>query len=69
MFKRLAILVLLALTCSWPALAQDDQIVFKKTAVLPFTVVSKEPMEPLGEKLREEMQDRLKTEGFTLVPR
>jgi outer membrane protein insertion porin family len=68
-FKRLAILVLLALTCSWPALAQDDQIVFKKTAVLPFTVVSKEPMEPLGEKLREEMQDRLKTEGFTLVPR
>lgn len=69
MFKRLAMLILLALTCSWPALAQEQQIVFKKVAVLPFTVVSKEPMEPLGEKLREEMQARLQTEGFTLVPR
>jgi len=68
--KRLPILVLLmlALAWSWPALAQEQEIVFKKVAILPFTVVSKTPQEFLGEKVRQEMQDRLKTEGFTLVP-
>jgi len=66
--KRLIFPVLLVLACSWPALAQEQEVVFKKVAVLPFTVVSKTPMEALGEKVRQEMQDRLKTEGFTLVP-
>jgi len=56
------------LFCSWPALAQQQDIVFKKVAVLPFAVISKEPMEHLGEKIRQEMQERLKTEGLTLVP-
>ncbi|MBI4644887.1 MAG: outer membrane protein assembly factor BamA [Deltaproteobacteria bacterium] len=68
MLKRLLFLVFLVLACSWPALAQEQEIVLKKVAVLPFTVISKEPMEFLGEKVRQEMQDRLKTEGFTLVP-
>ncbi len=51
-----------------PALAQDQEIVFKKVAVLPFSVASKEPLESLGEKIRQEFQDRLKAEGFTLAP-
>ncbi len=68
MVKRLLFPVLLVLAWSWLALAQEQEIVFKKVAVLPFTVVSKEPLEVLGEKIRQEMQDRLKTEGFTLVP-
>jgi outer membrane protein insertion porin family len=66
--KRLAFLILLVLTFSWPALAQNQEIIFKKVAVLPFAVVSKEPMEFLGQKIRQEMQDRLKAEGLTLVP-
>jgi outer membrane protein insertion porin family len=66
--KRLLFLIFLVLACSWPALAQEPEIVLKKVAVLPFTVISKEPMEFLGEKVRQEMQERLKTEGFTLVP-
>jgi len=66
--KRLLTLVLLVLAWSWPALAQEQEIVFKKVAILPFTVVSKTPQEFLGEKVRQEMQDRLKTEGFALVP-
>jgi outer membrane protein insertion porin family len=65
--KRLIFPILLVLACSWPALAQEQEIVFKKVAVLPFHVVSKTPMEVLGEKVRQEMEDRLKTEGFTLV--
>jgi outer membrane protein insertion porin family len=65
--KRLILPILLVLACSWPALAQEPEIVFKKVAVLPFTVLSKTPMEFLGEKVRQEMRDRLKTEGFTLV--
>ena len=68
MVKRLALIILLILTCSLSALAQQQEIVFKKVAVLPFTVISKEPMEYLGQKVRQEMLDRLKTEGFTLVP-
>ncbi|MFZ5453792.1 MAG: outer membrane protein assembly factor BamA [Thermodesulfobacteriota bacterium] len=68
MLKRLALLLLLVLTCSWPAPAQQQDIVFKKVAILPFTVISKEPMDYLGEKIRVEMQERLKTEGLTLVP-
>ena len=56
------------LACSWPALAQGQEVVFKKVAVLPFTVVSKTPMEALGEKIRQEMEERFKTDGFTLIP-
>lgn len=67
MLKRLSFLIFLVLAFSWPALAQEQELVLKKVAVLPFTVISKEPMEFLGEKVRQEMQDRLKTEGFTLV--
>ena len=51
-----------------PSLAQDQEIVFKRVAVLPFSVASKEPLETLGEKIRQEFQDRLKAEGFTLAP-
>ena len=52
MLKRLIFFILLVLTCSWPAMAQQQEITFKKVAVLPFTVISKEPMESLGEKVR-----------------
>ena len=65
--KRQALLALLALAWSWPALAQEQEIVFKKVAVMPFAVVSKAPLEGLGEKARQEMQDRLKADGLTLV--
>ena len=70
MLKRLIFPVLLVLAWSLPGLAQEkeQEIVFKKVAVLPFAVVSKTPMEPLGEKVRQDLLDRLKTDGFTLVP-
>ncbi|MBM4285744.1 MAG: outer membrane protein assembly factor BamA [Deltaproteobacteria bacterium] len=50
------------------ALAQEQDIVFKRVAVLPFTVLSKTPMEFVGEKIRREFQERLQAEGFSLPP-
>jgi outer membrane protein insertion porin family len=51
------------------AQAQEPELTFKKVAVFPFTVLSKTPKAFLGEKVRQEFEARLKTEGFTLVPR
>lgn len=48
--------------------AQEPELTFKKVAVFPFTVLSKTPKEFLGEKLRQQFEERLKAEGFTLVP-
>ncbi len=59
------VLALVALT--GPALAQEPEVVLKKVAVLPFPVLAKEPMDLLGVKVRQEFQERLKAEGFTLV--
>jgi len=59
------VLILVALT--GPALAQEPEVVLKKVAVLPFPVLAKEPMDFLGTKVRQEFQERLKAEGFTLV--
>lgn len=50
------------------ALAQEPEVVLKKVAVLPFPVLAKVPMEALGVKVRQEFQERLKADGFTLVP-
>jgi len=50
------------------AQAQEPELTFKKVAVFPFSVLSKTPKEFLGEKLRQEFADRLKVEGFTVVP-
>ncbi len=60
-----ALLMLLAYV--GPALAQEQELVLKKVAVFPFSVASKEPLEHLGEKVRQEMVERLKADGFTLV--
>ncbi|MFW6126819.1 MAG: outer membrane protein assembly factor BamA [Thermodesulfobacteriota bacterium] len=46
----------------------EPELTFKKVAVFPFTVLSKTPKEFLGERLRQEFADRLKVEGFTVVP-
>lgn len=51
-----------------PALAQEPEVVLKKVAVFPFPVLAKKPMEFLGAKVRQEFQERIKAEGFTLVP-
>lgn len=51
-----------------PALAQEPEVVLKKVAVFPFPVLAKQPMEFLGAKVRQEFQERIKAEGFTLVP-
>jgi outer membrane protein insertion porin family len=51
-----------------PALAQEAEVILKKVAVLPFPVLAKQPMEALGNKVRQDFQERLKTEGFTLAP-
>ncbi len=59
------LLVLLAL--SGPGAAQEPEVVLKKVAVFPFAVTSREPMEYLGEKVRQEIAERLKAEGFSLV--
>jgi outer membrane protein insertion porin family len=66
--QRLIIAVLLLLMAlSGPAPAQEPEVVLKKVAVFPFTVTSKEPLEHLGEKVRQEINERLKADGFTLV--
>jgi outer membrane protein insertion porin family len=63
----LFLLVWLAVAASGPALAQEQDLVFKKVAVFPFTVISKEPLGYLGEKISQEIRVRLKTDGFTPV--
>jgi outer membrane protein insertion porin family len=66
--QRLLLAVLLALVAyAGPALAQEQELVIKKVAVLSFSVTSKEPMEHLGEKVRQDFLERLRADGFTLV--
>jgi outer membrane protein insertion porin family len=60
-------ILLLLLALSGPGAAQEPEVVLRKVAVFPFAVTSKEPMEYLGEKVRQEIAERLKAEGFTLV--
>jgi outer membrane protein insertion porin family len=59
--------VWLVVAANGPALAQDQELVFKKVAVFPFTVTSKEPLGHLGEKISQEIRDRLKADGFSPV--
>jgi len=54
-------------TAGGPALAQEQNLVFKKIAVFPFTVTSKESLGYLGEKISQEIRERLKADGFTSV--
>ncbi|MDO9533101.1 MAG: outer membrane protein assembly factor BamA [Deltaproteobacteria bacterium] len=63
----LFLLVWLAVAAHGPALAQEQDLVFKKVAVCPFTVTSKESLGYLGEKISQEIRERLKTDGFTPV--
>ena len=68
MLQRLILSVLLlALALTQPALAQEEEVVLKKVAVFPFTVASREPLESLGEKVRQDILERLKADGFSLV--
>ncbi|OGR27671.1 MAG: outer membrane protein assembly factor BamA, partial [Desulfobacca sp. RBG_16_60_12] len=62
----LFLLVWLAVAAGGPALAQE-QLVFKKVVVFPFSVTSKEPLNYLGEKVSQEIRERLKADGFTPV--
>lgn len=48
--------------------AQEPELIIKKVAVFPFTVLSKTPKEYLGGKVRQEFEERLKAEGFSMVP-
>ena len=69
MLRRLILSVLLvAMSLAHPALAQEEEVVLKKVAVFPFTVASREPLETLGDKVRQDIEDRLKSDGFSLVP-
>ena len=68
MAQRLIVIVLLLLStvvAGGPARAQEQELVFKKVAVFPFAVTSKESLGYLGEKISQEIRDRLKTDGFT----
>ena len=67
MLNRLILSVLLVALAMTSALAQEEEVVLRKVAVFPFTVASREPLEPLGEKARQEMLERLKADGFSLV--
>ena len=72
MVKRLIVLVLLVLStvaAGGPAQAQgqEQELVFKKVAVCPFAVTSKESLGFLGEKISQEIRDRLKADGFTPI--
>ena len=46
------------------ALAQEEELVLKKVAVFPFTVASREPLESLGEKVRQDILERLKADAL-----
>ncbi|MGA9754826.1 MAG: outer membrane protein assembly factor BamA [Desulfobaccales bacterium] len=61
------LLVLLAVAAGGPARAQEQGLVFKKVAVFPFIVTSKEPLDNLGVKISQEIQERLKADGFTMI--
>ena len=50
-----------------PAQAQEQELVFKKVAVFPFAVTSKESLGYLGEKISQEIRDRLKADGFSPI--
>jgi len=65
--QRLIFSVLLAALAVTSALAQEEEVVLKKVAVFPFTVASREPLESLGEKVRQDILERLKADGFSLV--
>jgi len=65
----LFLLVWLAVAAGGPALAQEQELVFKKVAVFPFSVTSKEPLNYLGEKVSQEISERLKADGFAPVSR
>ena len=68
MLRRLILSVLLvALSLTQTALAQEEEVVLKKVAVFPFTVASREPLETLGDKVRQDIEERLKADGFSLV--
>ncbi len=56
------------LAVAQPALAQDEDVVLKKVAVFPFSVASREPLGPLGDKVQEGIMERLKADGFSLAP-
>jgi outer membrane protein insertion porin family len=64
----ISLLAALAMAVNVPALAQQQELVFKKIAVFPITVTSKEPMAFLGEKISQEIRQRLESDGFTLIP-
>jgi outer membrane protein insertion porin family len=66
-FKRLILSILLAALAVTAALAQEEEVVLKKVAVFPFAVASREPLESLGEKVRQDILERLKADGFSLV--
>ena len=59
--------LLLLLAYGGPAAAQEPEMVLKKVAVFPFAVSSREPLENLGEKVSQEIIERLKADGFTMV--
>lgn len=63
----IAFIFLVLVGMAGPAPAQEQELVFKKIAVLPFSVAAKEPLAPLGEKVRQEFVERLKSEGFTMI--
>ncbi|MEW6387487.1 MAG: outer membrane protein assembly factor BamA [Thermodesulfobacteriota bacterium] len=61
-------LLLVLITWAGPALAQEPELVLKKVVILPFSVLSKTPMEFLGPKILQEFQERFQAEGLTLLP-
>ncbi|OGP69794.1 MAG: outer membrane protein assembly factor BamA [Deltaproteobacteria bacterium RBG_13_58_19] len=69
MLARLLLSLVLALvTWSGPAMAQEPELVIKKAVLLPFPVLSKTPLDFLGQKVLQEFQERFQAEGLTLVP-
>jgi len=67
--RLLAVFLLAALVpaAAGSARAKEQDLVFKKVVVFPFTVNSKEPLSHLGEKISQEIRERLKADGFTPI--
>lgn len=64
--KRLSLTLILCLFWITPSAAQE--ITLKRLAVFPFTILSKEPLPGVSEKVQQTIQEQMEKDGFGMVP-
>jgi outer membrane protein insertion porin family len=61
-------ILIFSLLFFWVGPAAAQELIFKKVAVFPFTILSKEPLTYLGERIQQSIRERLEKDGFGMVP-